>query len=172
MSDFDSRPLRYAIYKGMKGKNGVLQFDMKPFEPANIEQEMSAGAKRKAAKGAVFIDAAKAVGENVYDYKNDIKFAMSETDLGQFLIGTKMLLGEGTELVSLYHKIERNNIKLSKSLKVKQGREDQKGLPTFMITLTEKGGDEEKFVTVPVSASEMLILRELFTKAVTRILGW
>lgn len=173
MSTFDKRPLQYAIYKGINGKNGVLQFDLKPFDPDMIKEGMSAKEKDKAKKGAVFIDAAKAIGKSQYDYENDIKFSMSESDLAQFLMGTNSGADEDTELVNIYHKIERNGQDVSKSLRVKQGRTDEKsGLPTFMVTLTEKGGGADKLVTVPVSAVEMLTLRKLFEAALPRILGW
>lgn len=173
MNEFDRRPIQYAIYKGINGKNGVLQFDLKPFNPDLIKDSMSGKEKDKAKKGAVFIDAAKAVGKSQYDYENDIKFSMSESDLGQFLVGTNAPGNERDELVNIYHKIERNGQEFSKSLRVTQGRNDEKsGMPTFMVTLTEKGPNVDKMVTVPVSAVEMFTLRQLFTAAIPRIMGW
>ena len=174
MSDFDRAPVQFAIYKGINGKNGVLQFDLKPFDADRVEEEMDQKEKKRAKKGAVFIDAAKAIGESVYDYKNGIKFAMSETDIAEFLVGTNKLKEENDELVSIYHKIERDGKTQSKSLRVKQGRPDKTGLPTFMVSLSANNGNkaEDKFVTVPMSTTEMFALRSLLTAAIPRILGW
>jgi hypothetical protein len=165
-------PSQYAIYKGIKGKNGVLQFDLRPFSPHLVEAEMSIKEQKKTAKGIVFVNAAKAIGENVYDYKNGIKFAMSETDLAEFIVGTNSLKEPTELLVDIYHQIEHGDVKLSKSLKVKQGNVDTKNRPTFMITLTETGSGDNKIVTVPASATEMFILRQLFTTAIPGVLGW
>jgi hypothetical protein len=172
MSHFDRMPMQHAIYKGISGKNGVLQFDLKPFDANRIEEGMSRKEKEKAKKGTVFVDAAKAIGESVYDYENDIKFAMSEGDLAEFLVGTKVIKDENTKLVDIYHKIKRDGNEISKSMSVKQGRKDKKGMPTFMVSLSEKGGGQDKYVVVPVSAVEMYALRVLFEAAIPRIMGW
>lgn len=172
MSQFDRAPTQYAIYKGISGKNGVLQFDLKPFDADRINDDMSRKEKERAKKGCVFVDAAKAIGKSVYDYENDIKFAMSEGDLADFLVGTNRVKEEKAKLVDIYHEIERGGKTLSKSLSVVQGRTDKKGMPTFMVSLSEKGGDQDKYVVVPVTTSEMMALRTLFQAALPRIMGW
>jgi hypothetical protein len=126
----------------------------------------------KARKGAVFIEAANATGPNKYDYENGVKFSMSETDLAQFLVGIQSLGDEGKDLVSIYHKIERNGTEISKTLRVKQGKEDKEGKPTFMFSLFENAGESKKAVTVPFSVTEMFVIKQLFTSAVPMILGW
>jgi hypothetical protein len=117
-------------------------------------------------EGAVFIEAAPAIGPSKYDWaEQKITFAMSIKDIGQFLVGTK------TGNVDLFHDPGAGSDKkgqVTKKLTLKAGET----AGTFFIFMSEKSAAREKKVSLPVSADEMRILVTLFEAAIPKMLNW
>lgn len=153
-NDRVKRPLTYKIYKGMGGSQGCFQFNLAP-----------AYTSKKKDEGAVFIEAAPAVGKNKYDWDNKIIFALSANDIGMFLSGFKQGKFE------IYHdpdaQTERRG---SRAKKLSLASGEQAG--TFFLSLTEKSGDTRKEARISLQPQEARILNNLLESALPRILGW
>jgi hypothetical protein len=150
-----TRPLDYKVYKGMGGRHGCFQFSLLPaYWP---------GAKRTS--GAVFIEAAPAIGKNVYDWENKTTFALGINDIGTVLTGFKQGKFE------IFHdpgaKTEKQGA-VTKRLTLATGE-----VPgSFFLTLVEKEGDNQKRVSIPLASHEARILCTLLEAAVPKVLGW
>lgn len=147
------RPLTYKIYKGMGGEFGCFQFNLTP-----------AYTSRKKDEGAVFIEAAPAIGKNQYDWDNKIIFALGANDIGTFLTGLKQGKFE------LFHdpdaQTERRGSR-AKKLTLSSGNNG-----TFFLSLQEKQGDARKQTNIPLQPHEARILNNLLEFALPRVLGW
>jgi hypothetical protein len=148
------RPLTYKIYKGMGGKQGCFQFSLAP-----------AYTSKKKDEGAVFIEAAPAIGKNKYDWDNKIIFALSASDIGTFLTGFKQGKFE------IYHdpdaQTERRG---SRAKKLSLASGEQAG--TYFLGLSETQGDTRKEARISLQPQEARILNNLLESALPRVLGW
>jgi len=148
------RPLTYKIYKGMGGKQGCFQFNLAP-----------AYTSKKKDEGAVFIEAAPAIGKNQYDWDNKIVFALGATDIGTFLTCLK----QGS--FDIYHDPDaQTQQRGSRAKKLTLASGDTPG--TFFIGLTETSGDTKKEARISLQPHEARILNNLLESALPRILGW
>lgn len=150
----DQRCIQYAIYKGISGKQGAIQFSLLP-----------AYKSKKKDEGAVFIEAAPTIGPNEYDWQNKIIFALSTNDIGKVLVTLK-----GGEGCSIYHDpdtgTERKNTR-AKRLTIEPGNTG-----TFKVALSQQLGEEKRYASLYIDAGEAQILTALLTRAIGRILGW
>ena len=147
------RPIDYALYRGINGKQGAVQFSLKPAYSGQRDS------------GAVLIDAAPATGPNKYDWANKIVFALNPNDIGQILVG----FGGGK--CDIYHDPNAGNAEkrnaVSKRLVLAAGTEG-----SFKFSLSEKSGEVQKNVTIFIQPHEVLVLRALLVSALPKILGW
>lgn len=149
------RPERYAIYKGMGGKNGAVQFNYIPWDPNRVRDG------KPSPEGFVLIEASRAIDKNIYDWDNKVTFALSVDDIGKFLV----LVRSGGEI---FHENKGTN----KKLKLQPGNEDKNGNATWMFGLEAGSGEARQTVSLPISESEMNVIRSLLTKAISGALGW
>jgi len=156
MTREEHRPLKYAVYKGISGKQGCFQF--------SLSEAYREGAKRE--EGAIFIEAAPAIGNNVYDWKQKIIFALSVNDIGTLLEGFRM---GGCKI---YHDPDANTERKGtrgKRLELEAG--SQAG--TMFLRLSEGFGKEGgKKISISLQPNETRILVALFTAAIPKILAW
>jgi len=154
--DYNKDPVRYSIYKGMGGKNGAIQFNLVRFDPT---RERDGKAKPE---GFLLVEASPTIGKNTYDWSRKVKFAMSPEDIARFIIFSRK---DG----KIFHQYAGKN----KTLELKGGHEDRDGLPTWLLTLSEWSGDQDRrSVTIPISAIEMTVLKRLFETAIPATMGW
>jgi hypothetical protein len=157
------RVLKYEIYK----TKGAFQFKL---APAWTIRDRQSGNLRD--KGCIFIDAAPSVGERKYGFKDDTKkitFALGVTDIGQILTGFK--LGKFNLVHDPGAQTEKRG-QIVKQFSMWKGNNDDDGLPTFFIKLTQESGGQKKEVSIPLKAYEVRILNELLAAAIPRILYW
>jgi len=156
-----TRPAQYAIYKGVGGKWGAVQFN--PKYPQNDDD-----------RPAVFLEATSAKGPNLYDWEQKIIFALGVNDLSQILHFIRTGVKPGGEKNSL-HLLHDPNAKsnragsITKSLTLDSPNGTVAGC---MLTLTEKKGDDIKSHKVPVSGHELQALSLLIQTAIPKLLSW
>lgn len=173
--------LQYAIYKGMSGKHGALQFNFqKPhyyrekqkdftgedaFETVNNKRVLKQGWKER--EGCIFLEAASTKGSNIYDWDNKVIIALSIDDMGKIL-ETLVTAAECKILHDPGAKSDTAGM-VKKYLTVSSPKGIKEGC---IFNLTMISGGENKTHTVPVSGAEVLILRSLLQSAIARSLNW
>jgi hypothetical protein len=178
----DKKPLQYAIYKGVRGNFGAVQFNFQRphyYKATDTKDKDYNGIKAldgsgklqdgwRQREGAVFIEATSAVGNNQYDWDQKITFACSINDMGRLILA--LTTGDPLDLMhDPGAKTEREgdtrkHVKLfSKGNPVKTG---------CIMTVTESSGKVEKEHKVPLSADECVVLRQLFLTACSKALDW
>jgi len=175
----NKRPLQYAIYKGIGGKFGALQFNFQsPHYYRDKEKDFTGhtalderGKLRdgwRQREGAVFIEAASAIGKNLYDWENKITFACSVSDMGKLIHS----LTTGTELDIMHDPGAKTDREGATRKHVKLYTKDGIAKAGCMLTVTEQTREDKKEHKVPVSPDECIVLRQLLLHAVSRALAW
>lgn len=175
------RPLQYAVYKGMSGKFGAVQFN---FQPAHYyrEKEKDFDGSRaldqngrlledqgwRQREGAIFVEAAPTTGQNKYDWDRKITFALSVTDMGKIV----HFLASGKD-VSIMHDPGAKTEKQG-SVKKYLNLTSPKGILDggAMLQLSQQSGEEKLSHTVPLSPDECIVIRQLLLTAVSAALQW
>lgn len=172
-------PLQFDIYKGMKGTNGAVQFSLQhPYKFCTSckkkdytrSMDMCCGAKPTDKEGTIFVDITSAIGDNVYDWKNKIKVALSVTDVGIILNGMQNASVGST--IKLMHDPNAQTPTMGKikkfiTLSTPNGPQD-----SWIMQVTESNSGENRTHKVPISAAEATILMALFRTAIPAMLGW
>jgi hypothetical protein len=184
-------PLRLAFYKGLTGKYGAIQFNpqfphyyvkrepsLKNFDGRYIPEnwlETSpelTDADLASREGAIFLEITSAKDKNVYDWARKIVFALSITDIAQWI---EMLEGKKQpDGIKLMHdpgaKSERQG-KIKKYLEVKSPQGLEQGV---IVTASEvmAGGGTPVRHTVPLSSHECTALVNAMKGFVAKALGW
>ena len=154
--DYTQDPVRYGIYKGMGGKNGAIQFNLIKFDPSRQRDG------KPKPEGFILVEASPTIGKNIYDWSNKIKFAMSPEDIARFLIFSRK---DG----KIFHQYGGKN----KTLELRSGYEDRDGFPTWLLSLNEWSGDQDRHsINIPISAVEMTVLKRLLETAIPTTMGW
>lgn len=178
------KPQQYAIYKGMGGKYGAVQFNFQAphfYHPETKEKDF-VGTKASASQlrwkireGAVFVDitSVKSGEKNSYDWDNKVTVALSVNDLGKvvyFLKTGKDSRGD-SELKLLHDPGAKSDSsgKVQKHIMLTSPNGIAKG---FMLNIAQVIGKERKAHSVPVSGDETMILATLFQTAIARALAW
>lgn len=155
-----TRPIQYAIYKGVKGKWGAVQFD---FRPAILAEN-----PRENKEGVIFMSITSTKAPDVYDWENKIVFALSLNDVSTLLLALRT---DGK--ASIMHDPHANSDKareVSKTLNLSSPKGLEAGC---FLNMTEKRGSEEVAKhSVPLSPTECMALGTLFQAALPRMLGW
>ena len=177
--------LQFAVYKGIGGKYGALQFNLQPphyyrgkekshdgkdsngqsiFESEN-SWKLKDGWKIR--EGAVFLEITSATGPNVYDWDNKIILALSVIDIGKVLM--KLLTGEKCEIMHDPGAKSQSQGTVKKFLNIISPDGPSVGV---VFTATQISGGEKRTHTVTMSGSEVIILKNLFDRAIARTLNW
>lgn len=176
------RPLQYAIYKGMGGQYGALQLNFqsphyfldkkKDFvgtQAVEVDATSGIGSLRPGwsiREGAVFIEITSAVGKNQYDWDKKIVMALSVDDMGKVLNA----IGSAQELELMHDPGAKTESQSQVKKYLKLSFPDvTKGA---VLTVTKIAGGERVNHMVPISRSELIVIRSLLTSAVSHALGW
>jgi len=176
-------PMQYAIYKGMGGNNGAVQFNfqrphfykegtrLKDFTGEEAFQIIE-GRRRlrdgwKEREGAVFLEITCTKGKNVYDWDQKIILALSIEDIGKVLL----TLHTGDECSIMHDPGAKTQAQgaTKKYLKFSSPQGTRAGC---LITATQTSGDNKRSHTVPLSGGELLVLKSLLTAVVSKALNW
>jgi hypothetical protein len=176
-----NKALQYAIYKGTGGKHGALQLNFqKPhyykdklkdftgdqaFNNKDGKWELLPGWKVR--EGAIFLEIASTKEKNEYDWDNKVVLALSVDDMGKVL--ETLLTGNECKLMHDPGAKSESAGVVKKYLHVYSPKGVKEGC---MISATMSAGGENKSHTVPVSASELLVLRALLQAAISKALNW
>lgn len=171
-------PLQYAVYKGVKGKFGAVQFNFQPphfyrekvkdFSGANALDDngkMKEGWKTR--DGAVFLEITSTKEANVYDWENKITIALSVNDLGKILVALRT--GEEMKLMHDPGAKSESAGSVQKHLKFSSPNGTASGC---IINASMVAGDVTKSHMVPLSGDELVVLGTLIQAAIPRALGW
>ena len=142
-----NRPSDYAIYKpNSKGSGGVIRFEI------------------NRAKGAVFVDAAKQVGDKQFDWEQKITMKWGLSDLGAVLATVQ---GRQPQ-AKLFHQSEKANSAFELAF-----RDDPQRAP-YMMTMSrqDEAAKSVRKITIPVTHAEAAVLETALRTAVIRLLGW
>lgn len=175
------RPLQYAIYKGMGGKFGAVQFNFQsPHYFQGRQKDFSGALAMETSpegmtsmrqgwsirEGAIFVEISSAVGKNQYDWEHKIVMALSVDDMGKMLYSINSMNN-----LELTHDPgaktdQQGNVK--KFLNLDFVDKDKGG----MLKMAKIAGGERVSHTVPLNKPELIILRGLLSSAISRALGW
>jgi hypothetical protein len=172
-----TKSLQYALYKGMSGKWGSIQFNLQPphFYKGK-EKDYTGSQALKDGKlvegwdqreGCIFLDAASTKAPNVYDWENKVVLALSVNDMGKLLF--TLATGEPCNIMHDPGAKSENQGQVKKFLNVTSPQGLKSGV---MFQVTQSQGDTKKSHSIPVSADEVMVLRSLLTAAISRSLGW
>ena len=114
--------------------------------------------------GAVFLEAASAKAERLYDWENKIVFALSPKDIGMLLVGFKQGKAKIFHDPGAQTESQGNIVKTLFLQSASPG--------TWFLTLTEKQGEAEKQFKVSVTSDEARVLSELLAYSLPQLLGW
>jgi hypothetical protein len=172
------RPIKYAIYKGMGGKFGAVQFSLaapvfvcevckhRNYMVPEHDGNSTCSGDMPVREGAVFVDVANTTAPNIYDWEHKTIFAMSVTDMGKILSG----LRAGTE-VKLLHDPGAQTEKQGQVTKTLSfGAQTDRGC-LFNMYEKNKSGEEKKFM-IPLTPDEVTVIGTLIARAIPLVLAW
>lgn len=138
------RPGSFKIYK----KVGALQAGLllpKYNKDGYIEKE-----------GAILFEMAPGAGDQIWDWKNKINFAMSYTDIANFI-----------DKKRIYHEHQET----PKALEIQVGEGKYQG--TYMLKLSAGTKENPKgYVSVPLTNGEFQLLTRLLIDSVPLLINW
>jgi hypothetical protein len=174
-------PMQYAIYKGTGGKHGAVQFNFQrphyyngkqkdfvgelAFEVKDGKRVLKDGWQQR--EGAIFLEITSTKDKNVYDWENKVVIALSIDDMGKLL--ETLVTGNECKLVhdpgakSESAGVVKKFLTLSSPKGIKEG---------CIISCSMQSGGETKNHMVPISPSEVLVLRSLLQSAIAKSLNW
>jgi len=179
-------PLQYSIYKGIKGNNGAVQFNLQSphwyygktksydgfdkdsnsiFEVINSKRKLKEGWKMR--EGAIFMNITSAIGPNTYDWENKIVIALSITDIGKVILS--LLTGDECKII---HDPGAKSASQGLTKKFVNISSPEGPAVSVMLNVRESTGQNTKSHTVPISGDEVVVLKELLQTAVSRVLSW
>ena len=153
--------MKYAIYKGVSGKWGGIQFNV-------TDPRLGETSPRPR---SVMVDICSPKGENKYDWDNKIQFALSVDELGQILHFFVTADAKGN--LNLVHDPNMKSENAGKTFKTMNFYTREGVLDGLMITMTQKENDKVIHThKVPVSGPEVMVLKSLFESAISMIMEW
>lgn len=171
------RPAQYAIYKGMSGKFGAIQFNFahphyfmgkdKDFT-GEIAEQRDSSKEWNHREGAVFVEVAPTVGPNKYDWEKKINFALSVTDMGKII----QFFTTGNDC-SIMHDPGAKTDKQG-SIKKYLNLTSPRGIleAGCMLKLNQVSGDTTLSHTVPLTPDECIVVKQLLQAAIPAALSW
>lgn len=173
------RPIQFNVYKGMGGKHGAIQFTLQPghyYHPQTKTRDFTGnlafdGSRLKdgwkVKEGAVFIDITSTKDKNIYDWDNKIVFALSIDDIGKILLS--LATGETCKIMHDPGAATKAAGVTNKVLSISSPSGTKVGV---IIQISETTAGETKTHKVPLAGSEVMILKELLSAAIPRLLAW
>ena len=174
-------PTQYSIYKGTGGNYGAIQFNLQlphfykdkqkdftgqeAFEIVDGRKRLRDGWKER--EGAVFLEITSAKGKNEYDWDNKVIMALSVNDIGKVL--ECFLTGKECKIIHDPGAKTSAAGNVQKYLTIESPNGTANGC---MFKVNKVVGDNRVSHTVPVAASELIVLKSLLTSAISRSLGW
>ena len=174
-------PMQYAIYKGTGGNHGAVQFNFQrphfysdkrkdftgdeAFEVRDGRRALKQGWKER--EGAIFMEIASTKDKNVYDWDNKIVMALSIDDMGKLL--NTLITGEECKLMHDPGAKSEAAGAVKKYLNVSSPKGIKEGC---IVSATQMSGGDRRSHTVPVSPSEVIVLRSLLHSAIPKALNW
>lgn len=161
----NKKPIVYAIYK----KQAAAQFTpMTSFYECSVCSERnynwpehknsSCTGKMRPSIGAILLTIGQATGEKVYDWTNGVRFAIGLVDIPKILIALK---GERLEI---FHDSNKGRGPANpKKLMLMPGKDG-----SMFLGIQHTTGK----TSLPISAEEIIIIKELLTRAITLLLMW
>ena len=173
--------LQYSIYKGTGGNHGALQLNFQKPHFYNQKQkdftgdialEIKDGKKTlkpgwKEREGAIFLEITSTKEKNIYDWENKIVMALSVDDMGKVLY--TLLTGEECKIIHDPGAKSSSAGEVNKLLSIISPQGVKAGC---IVTATQTTNGNKVTHKVPVTASEVIILRSLLNSAVSRALNW
>lgn len=181
------KPTQWAVYKGLTGKNGAVQFNLQlphyytddkrvPKDFTGSQALDSLGKIKdgwKQREGAVFIEMSSAIGPNQYDWEHKITMALSITDMGKVL----EFLRTGKSLALMHDPGAKSDSQgeIRKHLNFDSpngimGKEGARG--GCIIRCSMSAGGNTTTHTVPLSTDECIVLQQLLQAAIPAALHW
>lgn len=175
--------LQYAVYKGTGGKFGAIQFNLqvphyyrgkeKSFSGKDShgdsiftdERRLKEGWKIR--EGAVFMEITSAKDKNVYDWENKIILALSVNDIGKVLMG--LLTGDEVKIMHDPGAKSEAQGAVKKFLTITSPKGPAVGV---VFSATQAAGGDKRTHTVPLSGDEVVVLKNLLERAISRALNW
>jgi len=176
------RPLTFAIYKGLKGSFGCIQFNFSPphyykdrdksFDGLDSKGEsIFEGFKFKDGwkerEGCVFVEITSTSAPNVYDWEKKIVMALSVNDISQVLFGLRT--GDEVKLTHDPGAKSDSQGQVQKYLNITSPKGVLEGV---MIRASQTKGGETTSHTVPLKGHEVMALAELLKEAICKSLSW
>ena len=162
----NGRAQTFKLYKGVGGKNGAIQFDLVPLHKNRLSAR---GAMKDV--GVIFVEAAKAIGNNQYDWENKIKMALGLADIAFLLQIFRQPPPPGSNPPAIYHDSKKGipgeENKFTTKMILQRGKTNG-----FFLSMKRTENGQERFVSLPLSDGEAIELRTLLERAVIRIIGW
>jgi hypothetical protein len=146
---------KFKVYKGITGKWGAIQFDLKP----GTSEE----------PGVIFMEITSAIGPNKYDWDNKIIIALSATDIGKILHYMSYGNGDGMSLMHDPGAGTETKGKTQKFLNIDSPQGFSHGM---FITVGQVKDEVKKQHKVPLNGEEALILRSLLNFTLPRLFNW
>lgn len=177
-------PQQYAIYKGVTGKFGAVQFNFqaphkyctscKTKDFTGALKECCSGSRVSVREGAVFVDITSAKDKNVYDWDNKITVALSVNDLGKvvYFLKTGRDPREGKAELKLMHDPGAASAAKGKVQKHILFASPNGIASGFMLNVTQVSGQDKRSHNVPVSGDETMVLATLLQTAISKALAW
>lgn len=173
--------MQYAIYKGTGGKHGAVQFNFQRPHYYNGKQKDFTGetafsvmdGKRQLREGwqpregAIFLEITSTKDKNVYDWENKVVIALSIDDMGKVL--ETLLTGNECKLIHDPGAKSESAGVVKKFLTITSPKGVKEGC---IISCTQQSGGDSRNHSVPIAASELIILRSLLTSAISKSLNW
>jgi hypothetical protein len=167
----EKAPLPYKIYKGVKGRYGAMRFILKrPYQ--NLD--------RKKQEGVIFLEAAPAIGNNIYDWDNQkIMIALGIIDIPKIICFLKYynkyeIQGQDGNTffkTDIYHdknagkKLSGSDVKILSLSKYPDKN-------NFHFTISRKINNEEQKILIPISIEEAIAIITLLEHSIPDILSW
>ncbi|PIO06282.1 hypothetical protein COT29_01715 [Candidatus Micrarchaeota archaeon CG08_land_8_20_14_0_20_59_11] len=147
---------RVSVYKPNKrGAGAAVRFDL------NVVKE------------AVFLEAARQIGEQKFDWENKVVIKLNATDIAKLLL----VLEGKAKTTDLFH----DTTKAPSKDALAQGAERTKNAAVnlsksdfgyYLKASEQSAAGAVNAVSVPVSEDEGVLLRVLFERALVRMAGW
>lgn len=174
-------PMQYAIYKGTGGKHGAIQFNFQRPHYYNGKQkdftgdtafELKEGKRQlrdgwQPREGAIFLEITSTKDKNVYDWENKVVIALSIDDMGKVL--ETLVTGNECKLLHDPGAKSESAGAIKKFLTVTSPKGIKEGC---LISCSMTSGGQTKSHMVPITASEVLVLRSLLQAAISKALNW
>ena len=137
----------FAVYKPTRsGKGGVMRWRLE------VQNE------------AVFLDAARTIGERKFDWENKVSMKWGISDIGEVLA----VIEKRVDGAELYHKSPSGVAQFS----IKYQRDRTPANYFLSVSRQASEGDDKRPVGVPLTQAEAATLCVLLRAAIVRILKW